>query len=120
MEDWGLGEASPLSIGDRGFRDWVQDKYAELVSTHKHKQDIAFRASEKTLAPDAILAILAGVMECEASAFNTRAHRRPHRPFAAHFLTRFGGLARRDGTAGVGAPRASHAFDSAKARIYES
>ena len=31
MEDWGLGEASPLTIGDSGFRDWVQDKYAELV-----------------------------------------------------------------------------------------
>jgi putative transposase len=95
MEEWNLGEYSPLSIGDGGFREWVQDRYAELVLAANCEEDVAFRPTEKTLAPDAILAELAKRMECETSAFRSRAHGEPYRPFAAYFLTRFGGLSRR-------------------------
>lgn len=104
MQDWGLGERSPLSIGDSGFRDWVQDRYAELVSKQKHREDISFRPAEKTLLPGDILARLAELMQCDLNAFSTRSHSQPHRPFAAHFLTRFGGLSRREagGWLGVG------------------
>lgn len=96
MEDWGLGEKNALSIGDSGFRDWVQDRYAELVSAVKHQEDVAFRPVESVLPPAAILAELAEQMECSLSAFTTRSHRQPYRPFAAYFLTRFGGLSRRE------------------------
>jgi len=102
MNDWGLGEESPLCIGSTAFRDWVQDQYAELASRQKHKEDIAFRPTERTVSPEAILEILTDVMECEPSAFSTRAHGKPHRPFAAYFLTRFGGLSRRETAEWVG------------------
>ena len=97
-------ERSPLSIGDSGFRDWIQDRYAELVSQQKHREDISFRPSEKRLPPNDILTRLAEIMQCDLNAFSTRAHGQPHRPFAAHFLTRFGGLSRREagGCLGVG------------------
>ena len=90
MDEWALGEKSPLSIGDSVFRDWVQDRYAELVSTATHQEDVAFRPSEKALPPDMVLEILAEIMGCDLSSFSRRAHRQPHRPFAAQFLTRFG------------------------------
>ena len=95
MEDWGLGENSPLSIGGIEFRDWVQDRYAQLVAGATHKEDVAFRPVEQALSPELILARLAEVMECEPEQFRTRAHGQPHRPFAAYFLTRYGALSRR-------------------------
>ena len=102
MADWGLGESSALSIGDSGFRDWVQDRYAELVSAVKHREDVAFRPIETVLPPAAILARLAEQMACSPSAFITRSHRQPYRPFAAYFLTRFGGLSRREAARHLG------------------
>ena len=102
MKEWGLGDESPLSIGDNGFRDWVQERYAELLSSVKRSEDVAFRHSERALQPDTILAKLGEVMECDASAFRIRAHGKPHRPFAAHFLTRYGGLSRREAAAHLG------------------
>ena len=96
MTDWGLGEKSALSIGGSGFRDWAQDRYAELVLAVKHQEDVAFRPVEPVLSSAAILARLAEQMECSPSAFITRSHRQPYRPFAAYFLTRFGGLTRRE------------------------
>lgn len=95
MAEWELGEYSPLSIGDSSFHEWVQDRYAELVTAANCDEDVAFRPTEQTLMPDAILAELAKRMECETSTFRSRAHGEPHRPFAAYFLTRFGGLSRR-------------------------
>ncbi len=97
-----MGEKSVLSIGDTGFRDWVQDRYAELVSAVKHKEDVAFRPVETVLPPAAILARLAEQMACSSSAFTTRSHRQPYRPFAAYFLTRFGGLSRREAARHLG------------------
>ena len=102
MTEWGLGELSPLSIGDDTFRDWVQEQYAELLKAVKRHEDVAFRHSERALPPDTILQKLAELMECDVSAFSTRTHRQPYRPFAAHFLTRFGGLSRRDAAAHLG------------------
>jgi len=102
MDDWGLGEESPLCIGSSGFRDWVQDRYAELGSKQKHKEDIAFRPAERTVNPELVLERLADVLECDRSAFSTRAHGKPYRPFAAYFLTRFGGLSRRETAKWVG------------------
>ena len=102
MDDWGLGEESPLSIGGSEFQEEVQDRYVDLVERVKHKEDVAFRPTEKTLSPDAILAQLCDVMDCEPSVFSTRSHGQPHRPFAAYFLTRFGGLSRREATAYLG------------------
>ena len=102
MDDWGLGEESPLSLGDGVFRDWVKDKYAKLVTTAKHQEDVAFRPTEKALSPDTILAILAEIMECDSSSFSRRVHRQPHRPFAAQFLTRFGRLTRREAAQHLG------------------
>ena len=45
---------------------------------------------------------LAELMACDVSAFSIRTHRQPYRPFAAHFLTRFGGLSRRAAAAHLG------------------
>ena len=73
----------------------MQERYAELVCGARRAEDVAYRPKEKTLPPKAILAELAELMECDTSAFSTRAHGQPHRPFAAHFLTRYGGLSRR-------------------------
>lgn len=95
MQDWGLGEKSPLSIGDSDFRDWVQDRYAQLVAGVTHKEDVAFRPAEQALPPEVILGRLAEWMGCDQDRFRLRAHGQPHRPFAAHFLTRFGRLSRR-------------------------
>ncbi len=67
MEDWGLGEKSVLSMGDSGFRDWVQDRHAELVSAVKHKEGVAFRPVETVLPPAAILAKLAEQMACTSA-----------------------------------------------------
>ncbi len=102
MEDWGLGEDSPLSIGDSGFRDCVQDKYAALVSAVKRPEDIAFRPTEQAWKPDVVLAVLSEIMKCDPSAFRLRLHGQHYRPFAAHFLTRFAGLSRREVAAFLG------------------
>jgi len=95
MQDWGLGEESPLSIGGVEFRDWVQDRYAELVAGVTNKEDVAFRPAEQALSAEAILECLADLMECDPAQFCTRARGQPYRPFAVHFLTRFGRLSRR-------------------------
>lgn len=102
MAEWGLGEASPLSIGDSGFNEWVQEKYAELLTGVRRSEDVAFRRSERALPPELILVKLAEVMRCDPLAFRTRAHGKPHRPFAAYFLTRYGGLSRREAAAHLG------------------
>ncbi len=96
LVEWGMGEASPLSIGDVTFREWVHEKYAELVKAAKRPEDVAFRHTEPVLAPEAVLEMLAKTMECDESCFQTRRHGEPHRPFAAYYLTRFAGLSRRD------------------------
>jgi len=104
--DWdehGLGEDAPLSIGSREFRDGVQEKYAELVASTAHPEDVAFRRAESTLPPEIVLGIVAGVLGCEASLFSQRRHGTPERPFAAYFLTRFAGLSRRCAATCVGA-----------------
>jgi REP element-mobilizing transposase RayT len=108
MQDWGLGEASPLSIGDSDFQDWIRDRYAHLAAVAQHKEDVAFRPSEKTLSPETILECLAELMECDPAQFCRRARGKPHRPFAAYFLTRFGGLSRRQAARylGVGSGQA--------------
>lgn len=95
MDEWGLGESSPLSIGDQAFCSWVEEKYRDCVHEIKHREDVAFRKKERTLPADIILQELTQLMECELSAFSTRSHSQPHRPFAAYYLTRFGGLSRR-------------------------
>jgi len=80
MQDWGLGEQSPLSIGSTEFRDRVQDRYAELVARVRCKEDVAFRPVEQALRPDAILACLATLMGCAPEQFRIRTHGQPHRP----------------------------------------
>jgi putative transposase len=102
IEDWGLGDDSPLSIGDSGFRDWVQDRYAEQLRATKVQEDVAFRPTENRLSPEEVLSKLSEVMECPLSAFNTRAHRQPYRPFAAYCLTRYSGLSRREAARHLG------------------
>ena len=95
LEDWAIGEVSPLSIGDSTFRDWVQENYAELVKAVKRPEDVAFRHVEALLEPEIVIAVLAKTMECEVACFRARRHGQPHRPFAAYYLTRFAGLSRR-------------------------
>ncbi|NQU40001.1 MAG: transposase, partial [Lentisphaerae bacterium] len=102
IEEWGLGEASPLSIGDTTFRDEVQERYVELVRSAKRPEDVAFRRVESALEPAFVLDQLAAIMECERACFSARCHGQPHRPFAAHFLTRFAGLSRRESAQHLG------------------
>lgn len=96
MEEWGLGEDSPLSIGDSGFRDWVKVKYAELVKATRHPEDVSFRRAAGVLDPEWVLDCLAGLMDCDKACFKSRNHGQPHRTFAAYFLSRYAGLSRRD------------------------
>jgi len=47
-------------------------------------------------------AFMQSLLACSPSAFITRSHRQPYRPFAAYFLTRFGGLSRREAARHLG------------------
>ncbi len=102
MEEWGLGEASPLSIGDSAFRDWIQEMYAALVKKSHRPEDVAFRSREQTLEPEHVIWRLAELMKCDRACFHSRRHGQPHRAFAAHFLTRYAGLSRRQGAPYLG------------------
>lgn len=88
-------KASPLGIGDRTFRDWVQEQYSAMLSKTHRPEDVAFRRPGAVLGASEVLGVLATVLGCGRDAFSVRSRGTAVRAFAAQFLHRYAGMDQR-------------------------
>jgi REP element-mobilizing transposase RayT len=90
---------SPRSIGSDVFRGWVDDLYQKMIETHRRPEDVAFRHVTEPMAADAVLAVLAEVLEVSVDVFRQRRRASSLRGIAARFLCRYAGLTQREAAA---------------------
>jgi len=94
---------SPRSIGDDGFRAWVDELYQKLIESHRCPEDAAFRRITEPLSADKVLSILAEVFDVPVEEFNHRRRDSALRGIASRFLVRHAGLTQREASAKIGA-----------------
>jgi hypothetical protein len=86
----------PLSIGGDQFRDMVQERYAALAGKTASVADVAFGRQLSRLPADIVLDAVCEVLSCSIGQVSVRHKGTPLRPFAAHYLSRYAGLSRRE------------------------
>ncbi|MBI3987753.1 MAG: transposase [Lentisphaerae bacterium] len=92
----GVLKASPRSIGDDGFRAWIDELYQELIERHRHPEDAAFRRITEPLSADAVLSVLAEVFDVSVEDFRRRRRDSALRGIAGRFLVRYAGMTQRE------------------------
>lgn len=87
---------SPRSIGNDGFRAWIDELYQKRVQAHARREDVSFRHITEALSSDEVMVILAEIFGVEMEAFKRRSRNNPLRAVAAHMLMRYAAQSQRD------------------------
>lgn len=95
-------KGSPRSIGDDGFRAWVDELHQKLMEHHRRPEDVAFRRITEPLPAAAILSTLAEVFEVSVNEFHRRRRDSVLRGMAGRFLVRYAGMTQREAAVTIG------------------
>ena len=92
-----LGEMmrSPRSIGDEGFRGWVEERHNALLQGVAHEADVAFRPEGGRVAPERVLEVVSALWGMKAEEMAVRRPGWPGKGVAAWMLEKYAGLTRR-------------------------
>jgi len=83
-------------IGDRDFREWVDEEYQKLQKGMGSPEDVSFRKEVKVLDPETIVKKVTGIYRVQADELRRRRRGSLLRPVAARMLCKYGGLTQRE------------------------
>jgi len=93
---------SPRSIGGEGFRAWIDELYQDMITRHRRPADAAFRRITEPLTAEAVLSILAEVLQVSVDEFHHRRRDSVLRGMAGRFLVRYAGVTQREAAERLG------------------
>ena len=99
-----IGELSKSSrsIGSDTYREWVDERYRELVEAHETPEDVSFRCGVERLLPESILEVVAKTAKVDCAALLIRQRDSRWRAVAGRMLCTHGGLTQREVAAILG------------------
>ena len=83
---------SGRSIGDEAFREWVDERHAELLNKRKRPEDVSFRRALRRLEPQAVLGAVAAAAGTTEAGLKARRRNWVWKGIAAQQLVKQAGL----------------------------
>jgi len=88
---------SSLGIGDAGFREEVEERYAVVLGKTRRREDAVLRREgEGAVTPERVLAAVAKAAGVAVEELGCRRRESPHKAIAGTMLVRYAGLTQRD------------------------
>jgi hypothetical protein len=93
---------SAHGIGSDGFCEDIEDRYRDLVSQRRQREDISFRRVIRCIPPQRVLDVVARVLSIDRKDLLLRQRDCRWRAIATRMLCRYGGLTQREAARELG------------------